>query len=179
MNIAILFILLTLSLLFISIDASAHDKYIVGIDAGSTGSRCFVFKMTLDDEGKRHVNSFPCGKVQPGLSTFTSKASDAASYLTPLLLSASDIIPASYYPSTSVFIKGTAGMRLLSEEEQSSLWEQLIVDLNNNKALPFKLSRNDIGTISGHQEAFYAVLASNYIAGSIDGNLLLVNLFIF
>eukprot|EP00981_Chlorochromonas_danica_P014747 scaffold8739_cov173-Ochromonas_danica.AAC.6 len=147
------------------------DDYAVVIDAGSTGSRCFVFHVIIDIHAHRNITSHPCGKVVPGLSSFSSHPSDVVEYIAPLLQIAASRIPADHHSRTTVFIKATAGMRLLPEVRQSIIWHHLLEGLNRRTDIPFIIPADRLGTIDGHAEAFYAVLASNYIAGSIDGNL--------
>eukprot|EP01031_Cornospumella_fuschlensis_P040424 gene40424-49263_t len=89
----------------------------------------------------------------------------------PLLNIAATRIPSNHHSSTEVHIKATAGMRLLPIVAQGILFNTLVDDLNSRSDMPFEVTRNSVGTIDGHAEAFFAVLASNYIAGSIDGNL--------
>jgi Golgi nucleoside diphosphatase len=147
------------------------DDYAIVIDAGSTGSRCFVFHVTVDSEDVRKLSSFSCGKADRGISSYVDTPHDLASYLAPLLLNAAKIIPFSFHLKTTVYVKATAGMRLLSPDAQHLLWNTLVHDLNRRVDIPFLIYSDNIGTIDGHSEAFFAVLASNYIAGSIDGNL--------
>lgn len=147
------------------------EQYAVVIDAGSTGTRAFVFKLDLDEENERVVNSFSCGKERVGLSSFVGNPSGASDMFTDLLSKAAAIVPDHLHSQTSLFVKGTAGMRLLSEPDQELLWSVLANDLERRSDVPFHIDRRNFGTISGHQEAFYAVLASNYIVGSIDGQL--------
>jgi Golgi nucleoside diphosphatase len=147
------------------------DDYAVVIDAGSTGSRCFMFHVTVDKDDHRHVTTASCGKVTPGLSSFVDSPERATEHFAPLLQMAATMIPFVHHLSTHIFIKATAGMRLLTPEVQHKLWEGLVKISNERPDIPFLISEENIGTIDGHQEAFYAVLASNYIAKSIDGNL--------
>jgi Golgi nucleoside diphosphatase len=168
MSFSFLFILI----IFLSIGFSqVIDDYAIVIDAGSTGSRCFVFHVTIDEHSHRNVSSHPCGKVVPGLSSFASHPVDSSDYIAPLLSIAASRIPAAFHSRTTVHIKATAGMRVLSELRQSIIWNSLVEGLNRRPDIPFKVSMENVGTIDGHAEAFFAVLASNYIAGSIDGNL--------
>ena len=44
--------------------------------------------------------------------------------------------------------------------------------LENNPLIPFIIKKENFGTIDGYSEGYYAVLASNFIAGRIDGNLI-------
>jgi len=167
-------VLLLVALLFCSLnlyDCRKQD-YAIVIDAGSTGTRCFVFHVLIDLDESRSVTSNPCGRVFPGgLSTLVAEPHKTTDIILPLLTKATHIIPARYHSRTKVYIKGTAGMRLLSDEDQEKIWTTLVNSLNNHEDNPFHISMESVGTIDGHAEAFYAVLASNYIAGSIDGNL--------
>jgi hypothetical protein len=105
------------------------------------------------------------------LSSFADHPQDAAEYLLPVFLDAAQHIPRQKQASTKVFVKGTAGMRLLPVDAQTKLWDALYTGLDDNPQLPFILQRENFGTIDGYYEAYYAVLASNFVAGSIDGNL--------
>jgi len=147
------------------------ENFYVVIDAGSTGSRGFVFKINVYNNNTKIITSFSCGKVRYGLSTFANKPHDAIEYLYPLLYNASNIIPHQYHKYTSLYIKGTAGMRLLTIYDQQLIWDTLINDLIDHKNINFHILLSNFGTIDGHLEAYYAVIASNYIVGSIDSNL--------
>lgn len=151
--------------------AAPVDDYAVVIDAGSTGSRCFVFHVAIDIDDHRDVTSASCGKVIPGLSSFVAYPNEASNYLAPLLHNAAALIPSIHHISTSIFIKATAGMRLLSPDSQDKLWDSVVRGINQRADIPFVIAKKHIGTIDGHAEAYYAVLASNYVHGSIDGNL--------
>jgi hypothetical protein len=64
-------------------------------------------------------------------------------------------------------------MRLLPEDDQVALWNLLYEGLCSDPIISslFDLQRGNFGTISGNTEAYYAILAANYVAGNIDGNL--------
>lgn len=150
----------------------AQQDYAVIIDAGSTGSRSFVFQFTVNPEtGDRSITTISAKKVMPGLSTFGSHPEDAVSYMKPLLLDAASVIDKKDHSRTKVHIKATAGMRLIPQEEQDAIWSALIEGLAREEDIPFRIEPENFGTIDGYFEAYYAVLASNYIAGRIDGNL--------
>jgi apyrase len=151
---------------------TVDESYAIVVDAGSTGSRAFIFKFEHDEDGRRSITSIKGKKVMPGLSSFSDAPADViVDYLLPTFLDAADIIPKSFHKSTKVYIKGTAGFRLLPEESQKHIWYCLQDGLYKNKYVPFLISRKNLGTIDGYFEAYYAVLASNYVAGSIDGDL--------
>lgn len=61
-------------------------------------------------------------------------------------------------------------MRLLAPEDQELIWTSLANDEYLSQ-LPFSISRKNLITIDGNLEAYYAVIAANFIAGKIDENL--------
>jgi len=151
--------------------ANCHENYAVVIDAGSTGSRCFVFNIKYDDMGHRTVSSARVGKKTPGLSSFIEKLPESVDHIAELLVKSRDFVPDKCTATTKVFVQGTAGMRLLTEAEQSLIWGTLIEELPKNTSIPFPIHPENFGTLDGQLEAYYAVLASNYIANTIDGDL--------
>lgn len=149
----------------------SSPHYSIVIDAGSTGTRAFVFHESKSEDGSLLIKSYSCGKERMGLSSFSSNHSALDQLFTNLLATAASIIPSHFHRRSALYIRGTAGMRLLDEHDQDRLWDSTVLYLKNRADVPFLIERKNFGTISGHQEAFYAVLASNYIAGTIDGEL--------
>ena len=173
------FLICSLSIILLSVSISAVysklESYAIVVDAGSTGSRAFIFRFSLDAEGRRSITSIKGMKVMPGLSSFANaSSSDIVGYLLPTFIDAAIIIPKKCHRSTKVYIKGTAGFRLLHEDDQSHIWKSLHDGLLADKNVPFDIQSENLGTIDGYFEAYYAVLASNYVAGSVDGDLLRV-----
>jgi len=169
--------ILLLSLLIVVIyistiySSSIDADYAVVIDAGSTGSRGFIYQLFIDDNGTRKIIGTKGKKVTPGLSSFADNPNDTVSYILPILYDSLSLIPIEKHSKIQLYIKGTAGMRLISIEKQNNIWNELVNGLNNHHDIPFNVLLSNLATIDGHAEAYYAVLSSNYIAGSIDGNL--------
>lgn len=105
--------------------ASQENRYAIIVDAGSSGSRLFVYRIPTHENGD---NSLPpitlcldaegkplTKKVNPGLSSFASDPSSAQAYISGLLSIAAHNIPRQYHSVTPVYILATAGMRLLTE----------------------------------------------------------------
>lgn len=151
-----------------------QELYAVVVDAGSTGSRGFVYKLRFSSDGQTRasISAESCGKVRPGLSSFVSNPEAVVEYFMPLIIQAKSLVPTQHLHDTALYIKGTAGMRILSDDEQYRLWQEVERGLRAHADVPFVVAAPNLGTISGHMEAFYAVLASNYIAGSIDADLM-------
>lgn len=151
--------------------AESEKFYALVIDAGSTGSRAFIFEFGLNEHGVRTVSSTKGKEVTPGLSYFADSPEDSVQYLLPTILDAASSIPKDRQMSTNVYIKGTAGMRLLPIDQQTKIWDALYNGLDDSPQMPFVVQRENFGSIDGYFEAYYAVLASNFVAGSINGNL--------
>lgn len=168
----LLFVVVLHGVLLLDTTRAEKDNYAVVIDAGSTGSRSFVYHYFTDEITKqKKFTPMARKKVVPGLSSFGKHPEDIVSYLAPLLYDAAEVIGSEYHAKTKVFIKATAGMRLIPEDEQKIIWDTLISGIMSDPKIPFRISPNDFGTIDGFGEAYYAVLASNYIAGRIDESL--------
>lgn len=172
-------VLCAIAVLKTGFSLEVDEGFALLIDAGSTGSRAFIYDLTEAYEEteavERTVRSSKGKKVMNGLSTYMDKEPAVImDYLAPIFLNASAQIPSEYHKSTQVYIKGTAGMRLLPEEKQEKLWNTVVKHLNEDERNPFTIYRENLGTIDGDSEAYYAALSSNYIAKSIDGNLMRV-----
>lgn len=98
-----------------------------------------------------------------------------AHHMLPLFEYASIIIPSEYHSTTQVRIAATAGMRLLSTEEQSRVYEALyqgLMEQTESGRFTFTaLTRDDIVTLDGEREGFFGAVAANYLRGVIDAEL--------
>ena len=113
-----------------------------------------------------------CCKINIGLSTFENNEDAAIDNIMPVFMHAKDFIPVEFHNKTTVYIKGTAGFRLLPLKSQTKLWSTLVKGLQSHSEFPFICNINNMGTIDGSQEAFYAVVSSNFIEGSINADMI-------
>lgn len=143
-------------------------NYVIVVDAGSGGSRLFVYELIRGEGDSLVVKAGPGKKAGPGLSTFSETPELASDALRPLFDYAAAVIPAEEHTHTPVFIKSTAGMRLLSLEAQQTVYDAVYEGLVIDTSFPFRLHRRNLGTIDGSSEAYYAVLSTNYLEGRID-----------
>ena len=149
------------------INVLAFD-YALLLDCGSRGTRLHVYRRIRDSLEDLLPQS---KKIMPGLSHYVSSPNDSVSYILPLFTAARDMIPAAEYKYTEVFIVGTGGLRLLNANSEAGLYDALVAGLNTHPMNPFQLRRDQVLTISGAAEAYFAALSCNFMMGRIDGRL--------
>ncbi|KAL3823843.1 hypothetical protein ACHAXA_004115 [Cyclostephanos tholiformis] len=177
----------------------------VVVDAGSTGSRLHIFELVpssadKDTKSNSDIQRIEClrrgsSKAWTPLSAFAPPSLDdegaskrqinarkeplnathVAHHMLPLFDYASIVIPHEFHSSTPVRIAATAGMRLLSLEDQSHVYDALYAGLleqvDNGRFVFTNLKRDDIITLSGEREGFYGAIAANYLRGVVDAEL--------
>ncbi|VEL12194.1 unnamed protein product [Protopolystoma xenopodis] len=157
-------------------DNNLDNQYGVIIDAGSSGSRMFVYTWPKPSGNKRELlniylfndkEGIPVvKKMTPGLSSFGNNLSGIAKYLSPLLDLAVKNIPQEKHKETPIYILATAGMRLLPEKVQSEIWS--VVRLFIVTKYDFIFSEHNAKTISGADEGMYGWIAVNYLLRRFD-----------
>jgi len=148
---------------------SASGEYFAVCDAGSTGTRLYVF--LLDAEGGKAKSVF-VKKRKPGLSSYRANPDDAVPPLLELLKEGAATIPEERRAKVPLLIYGTAGMRLLPAGEQSLIWSTLHAQLAGAKDFPFDQGAFQARTVSGDEEGLWAVLATNFLMGRMGHDLL-------
>ncbi|XP_071166808.1 ectonucleoside triphosphate diphosphohydrolase 7-like [Mytilus edulis] len=153
------------------IDFGPNVHFGIVIDCGSSGSRIFIYfwpphsgnpsdllsiQQLMDPTGKPVVK-----KISPGLDTFEKNPGAASDYINPLLKYAASHIPSAHHADTQLFILATAGMRMIPQESQKAIFEDLKNDIP--KSFPFVFSDSNFEVISGKLEGVYAWIAVNYV----------------
>jgi hypothetical protein len=110
------------------------------IDAGSSGSRFYIYS--------KDYQVLYSHKIYPGLSTIAK--SQIPQYL-------SQLVPEVHALSIPTYFYGTAGMRLLPEEEQSLRYQSVSQWFSSNPTWDLR----DIRTILGKEEGVFAWLAAH------------------
>ncbi|RKP08355.1 nucleoside phosphatase GDA1/CD39 [Thamnocephalis sphaerospora] len=161
--------------------AAAGDRsYGLVIDAGSSGSRIYAFYWNSDSvaaANDKSVSVFPlmdaankeqlATKIQPGLSTV--KPAGVANYLQPLIQSALGFIPQNKHASTPLYLKATAGMRLLPTQEREAIIEATIAFFSDKSRVPFKFDPTfGAQVIPGEDEGVYGWLTANALDGRLN-----------
>jgi Golgi nucleoside diphosphatase len=160
------------------------------IDAGSTGSRMHVFEwaprvLSSQAEVELAVSgsklSFPdsnsrwTDRLQPGIASFASIQNDqelrdaVADYLEPLLDFAKTILHSKTgsYPEYPIFLRATAGMRILEDPDRARVM-RAVRDLFNNKTYcPFSFVDEQARVLSGEEESIYDWTGVNFLLGDL------------
>jgi len=161
-------------------DLFSRSPYSIVIDGGSTGSRLHIFEFVVDEfSGETDCVRRGSERSHKPLSAFSRDDRSVPLNQTALIEHiiyifdfAARIIPPEYHLSTTIKFGGTAGMRLLDEDEQTEIYDSLYEGLIENSNFVFRnFERGDILTIGGDKEGFYGALATNFLKGIIDTTL--------
>jgi len=176
-----------LSLLFFALTtfaANTTDKeaysYAVVVDCGSSGSRPNIFRWKeyyLQTVGLSQIEQLPVNtsingttsNAKPGLAAFATNLAGIPAYLAKLIFTATTLIPTADQASTPIFMKATAGMRLLTATQADAVWAAVRDYLSNTTNNPFEFMDNYAKTLSGEEEAVFGWLTSNTISNTSQG----------
>ncbi|KIY71038.1 hypothetical protein CYLTODRAFT_369962 [Cylindrobasidium torrendii FP15055 ss-10] len=177
---------------------TANDAWLAGrhfgvvIDAGSSGSRVQIYswrdpklarlentsddqrRLPAVDKGTRNGEGW-YSKVEPGISSFADHTADLPGYLRPLLSHAQEQVPPSLHSETPIFLLATAGMRLLTPEQQAEILLETCHFFSHHSH--FKLDApNEAGPcgasvriITGEEEGLFGWIAVNYLMDGFTG----------
>lgn len=163
-------------------------NYVVMIDAGSSGSRVYVYQYKLpfliDDKTSKPIptNDYSADilhvavaedinhnpivrKQEPGLSSYESNPQDAFSSIEKLLEFAAENIPESLHSKTPVYVLATAGLRLTPEKIRYEILDNVRAGLRRwSSQGKFLFQQDDqADMITGELEGLYGWIALNYI----------------
>lgn len=149
-----------LSLLFLCATPVFADDYQIIVDAGSSGSRLHLFEYS-SKKPVPVIKDIYSDNTKPGLSSYEKNPQDAGASLQKLLDGAMQKITEKKVRPQDVKISvlATAGMRLLPEEKQKAIYENVTAYLKQNYAFDV----NRVETISGKLEGLYGWLDVNYL----------------
>lgn len=153
------------------VSESAPDwavRFAVMFDAGSTGTRVHIFKLRLDLD-QSHVPQLleeTFKAIKPGLSAFAEDPPQSRAGLMQLLDLARSTVPVRLHGSTPVFLKATAGLRLLQGDQADRLLEQVRALF---RLSPFVSSDGSVSILDGTDEGISAWLTVNFLLGSVGG----------
>lgn len=141
-------------------------SYLTIIDAGSSGCRAHVYrygKLGSADGPLYVLPQHDSKKVKPGLSTFNKNPKDAGPSLTDLVQFMKEKVPEADWEVTPIWLKATAGLRMLSANESEAILESIREFLLNKSNSPFLFHSTWARIISGNEEGGFGWIAFNYL----------------
>ncbi|KAH9043346.1 nucleoside phosphatase family-domain-containing protein [Lactarius pseudohatsudake] len=161
-------------------------RFGIVVDAGSSGSRLQIYswrdaRVVRDALGAEASRSLPrvgkgtqrdedwVIKAEPGISSFAENLDDIPAYLAPLLKHARTHIPPSLHHETPLFLLATAGMRLLSPEQQAAVLQMTCdflrfhSDFRIDSPSPAGPCGSSVRIITGEEEGLFGWIAVNYL----------------
>ncbi|KAJ8599409.1 hypothetical protein CTAYLR_009703 [Chrysophaeum taylorii] len=155
------------ALLAVAAAAVETEKmWTVIVDAGSTGSRLYVYHVGSASVYSGGVSVKRGQKVRPGLAAL--RAADAVAQMASLFEDGAKLVPENERAATRAIVRCTGGVRDLRDIERTDLLDAIFDGLRH---IPFRLDRRDIGVVSGDDEAFYAFAAANFLEKRVDHKL--------
>ncbi|KAF6776865.1 hypothetical protein AHF37_03364 [Paragonimus kellicotti] len=146
----------------LSLSTQPDRIYGVVFDAGSTGSRVHVFELTRqnlkDVDAPLTLTDELFEQVHPGLSSYADNPEQAAESLQPLLKAALKRVPRGYCSNTSVVLRATAGLRLLSAQKADNILAAVRQKLSASCLLQ---STNAVSILDGNLEGLYLWISLN------------------
>ncbi|MGD9152952.1 MAG: hypothetical protein PVG30_04750 [Gammaproteobacteria bacterium] len=152
--------ILFLLLLLVVNPVFAAMRYTIVVDAGSSGSRIYLYQYQKSGVNKiSDLQLITSKKIHPGLSNFVDNYAGIDNYIKPLLIFIKDKLNAGVDESqVNFYLLSTAGMRLLSADQQQQIYQHVKAAVN--KYTKFKIKQ--IATITGQWEAIYGWIAANH-----------------
>lgn len=155
-----------------SVDKCEWD-FGVMIDAGSTGSRVFVYRWPRVQTGERtlivpETNASWSLNVRPGINGFSEHPSDAGQAIQLLFDFSRKVIDdqgcVARLNDFPIYLKASAGMRLLDFLER----DQILTVVRAQAAVSgFYFDVDNIRVISGEEEGVYGWISVNWIKGTM------------
>ncbi|KAF4971944.1 hypothetical protein FZEAL_9714 [Fusarium zealandicum] len=156
------------------------SQYGVILDAGSSGTRVYVYKWKNHAAASKGASAAELKvlpkiklkenkKIHPGVSTFAEKAAQIGpDHLQGLIDIALDEVPHDKVSETPIYLMATAGMRLLPKHQQTALLQSMCTYLQATTKFILPDCDAHIQVISGETEGLYGWIAANYLLGGFD-----------
>ena len=154
-----------------------HFKHVIIIDAGSTGTRCHVFRVAATTCTSSTNVKYPSVtpklilptksfKTTPGLSARALDPSGIDAALRPLLNFARESVPTENWKETQIHLMATAGLRHIEQHLSESIIEACRETLRES---PFLFEKDEWASVlPGTKEASYGWTAVNYAFNALS-----------
>lgn len=143
------------------------EHHCVGvIDAGSTGSRLYIWQYDVNNHNQpSNLKKIYSNKVSPGIDALlVSNKEEDMSLTNHYNYYLDNLMDKNYSVSIPIYFYATAGMRLLPQAEQDTVFYYI----KNWFAEHPNWQLIDIRTITGQEEAVYGWLSVNYVNSRLE-----------
>ncbi|KAJ4928737.1 hypothetical protein JOQ06_004363 [Pogonophryne albipinna] len=142
--------------------------YSVMFDAGSTGTRIHVYTFIHGGSEELPVlDNEMFHSIKPGLSAYADSPEMAGYTVRMLLKVAKKTVPRLEWKRTPLFLRATAGLRLLSAERARLLLEQVQHVFDES---PFLVPDDSVSIMNGTNEGILAWISVNYLTGHLNAH---------
>lgn len=151
-----------------SSSSTPTSSYQFVVDSGSSGSRIYVYNKLVTESGLVLTDLFE-SKINVPLASFANNPQDAGSQgIQPLLTSAINFIQptGANLALIPTSVLGTAGMRLVSESQQTAIYQSVATTIVANG-----LELDQTQTITGQYEGVYSWADVNYLYNNFNTNI--------
>ena len=157
-----IFYLLLGGLLLGSVPLLAQSSYQAIIDAGSSGTRIYLYEVTTKPQEKLpHLQSIFEYKLTPGLSDLINTPDQAKQQVKVLLdLARCSLAKTPNAAKVPVHLLATAGLRLKNQQKVQQMFDAIQQHVAQDTHFDFKKAM----VLSGRYEGLYAWLATNYLS---------------
>ena len=170
---ALLVLLLSLSFFPSPVSCAGDVRYIIMIDAGSTGSRIHIHSYTWPTQADGSLTALPViepsvnVKIRGGLSSFARAPQNASLQVADLLKTAREKVPSEQWAATPIHLQATAGLRSVTPQQAAAILKVVRQSLTDSE---FLFEDDWALIISGEQEGINGWLATNYLLGAFEPN---------
>nr|XP_042911519.1 ectonucleoside triphosphate diphosphohydrolase 5 [Parasteatoda tepidariorum] len=145
---------------FTSEEVETDEKYVIMMDAGSSGTRMHIYLFHSNTSGPLSLEAEYKIRSQPGLSAYTEEPNEITLILSGLLGVAQKYIPADQWSDTRLALIATAGLRTISDDDANIVLETVREVFEKS---PFLFNNNDAYLLTGAQEGLYAWYGLNFL----------------
>ncbi|XP_029965475.1 ectonucleoside triphosphate diphosphohydrolase 5 [Salarias fasciatus] len=139
--------------------------YAVMFDAGSTGTRIHVYTFIQSGSDELPLlDNEMFHSIKPGLSAYADHPEVAGQTVRMLLKVARKTVPRLEWKRTPLFLRATAGLRLLPAEKAQALLEQVQHVFDES---PFSVPDNGVSIMNGTNEGILAWISLNFLTGHL------------
>lgn len=152
--------------------------YGVVLDCGSSGTRVYIYKWIRPTGSKDTIeidHQYWELKESPGISAFRYDKQGLNKHLYTLIEYAQKSVPIIFHPETPIFLFATAGMRLLTIEDQQKIMSASCGLVKNMSKFFIESCDTNFRVISGELEGLFGWLTVNYLKTRFQRNMELSN----